>query len=341
MAKWSKLQDVDLKLLRVFVIVVESGGFSAAQYALNLSKSTLSEYIKDLEQRLGMTLCQRGPKGFKLYDAGKEVYQAARQLFGSIDTFQNAIIDINKGETGDLTIAMQDGIIHNPAARVHEALSSFSRRYPGIRIIVETMPGHQVLGRVADGLAAIGFAIPSHANDALKFDVLFEEVAGLYCGVGNPLFELPPDRPLREKDLLNYRYCNRGHLEVVAPYWGQHDNLAFRGDIGLGGESQLALILSGRNIGYLARDTAQPYVDRGLLRKLEVEGAASSSPIALVSGSQTHKSKVLGDLTDLLKVAHNIGNELATANEVLHRGTANAALAKPRVRGKGRTHTED
>src|SRR5689334_21027625 len=112
-----QIQDVDIKLLRVFTVVVEQGGFSAAQSALNLSQSSLSEYIKTLETRVGATLCQRGPKGFQLYDAGREVYLAATEMFSAVDAFRDKIVDINDGQVGELLIAVQDGILINPSSR--------------------------------------------------------------------------------------------------------------------------------------------------------------------------------------------------------------------------------
>ena len=40
-----RLQDVDLKLLRVFRAIVDAGGISGAQALLNASQSTLSTVI--------------------------------------------------------------------------------------------------------------------------------------------------------------------------------------------------------------------------------------------------------------------------------------------------------
>ncbi|MFM7786129.1 MAG: LysR family transcriptional regulator, partial [Gammaproteobacteria bacterium] len=61
-----QVTDLDLRLLRVFRTVVESGGFAAAELALNVGRSTISKQIKDLETRLGMRLCRRGRGGFAL-----------------------------------------------------------------------------------------------------------------------------------------------------------------------------------------------------------------------------------------------------------------------------------
>ncbi len=73
--------EKDLRLLKVFMTVVDSGGYTAAQAELNVGTSTISNHMSKLEERLGARLCQRGRIGFQLTDKGEFVYQAARRLF--------------------------------------------------------------------------------------------------------------------------------------------------------------------------------------------------------------------------------------------------------------------
>ena len=61
-----QVSDVDMRLLRVFGAVVRCGGISAAELELNIGRSTISRHLKDLETRLGVTLCHRGRGGFVL-----------------------------------------------------------------------------------------------------------------------------------------------------------------------------------------------------------------------------------------------------------------------------------
>jgi DNA-binding transcriptional LysR family regulator len=45
----TRLTDIDLRLLRVFTTIVESGGLAGAQVTLNLSQSTVSTQLAELE----------------------------------------------------------------------------------------------------------------------------------------------------------------------------------------------------------------------------------------------------------------------------------------------------
>ena len=74
------LDAADFRLLRVFVTVVERGGFAAAEVPLGLSLSTISGQMKALETRLGLTLCTRGRAGFRRPDAGEAADAEARHV---------------------------------------------------------------------------------------------------------------------------------------------------------------------------------------------------------------------------------------------------------------------
>ncbi len=76
--------DTDLRLLRVFRAVVACGGFAAAELELNINRSTISRHIKDLETRLGVTLCRRGRAGFALTTEGEQVYASAQKMMAAM-----------------------------------------------------------------------------------------------------------------------------------------------------------------------------------------------------------------------------------------------------------------
>ncbi len=84
----ARIADVDIRLLRVFLAVVESGGFSAAQTVLNVGIPTISLHMSELERRIGFRLCSRGSAGFQLSDRGKEVYEQTRALVATLDDRQ-------------------------------------------------------------------------------------------------------------------------------------------------------------------------------------------------------------------------------------------------------------
>ncbi|MCV6627254.1 MAG: LysR family transcriptional regulator, partial [Cellvibrionaceae bacterium] len=111
MALQRKINDVDIKLLRIFKTVAECGGFSAAETELNIARSTISTHMADLEARLNLVLCRRGRSGFALTDDGKQVYQASLQLLSALEGFRSQIGALHNQLRGELKILCSDAIL--------------------------------------------------------------------------------------------------------------------------------------------------------------------------------------------------------------------------------------
>jgi DNA-binding transcriptional LysR family regulator len=66
--------------LRIFVTVVEAGGFSAAAERLNLAWSAVPRRVRELEDRLGARLLHRTTGTLGLTDAGRIFHARAAAL---------------------------------------------------------------------------------------------------------------------------------------------------------------------------------------------------------------------------------------------------------------------
>ncbi|MFD2030778.1 LysR family transcriptional regulator [Ancylobacter dichloromethanicus] len=301
MSHISQIYDIDLKLLRCFCTIVEEQSFTAAQAALNLSQSTLSENLKSLEIRLGTRLCRRGPKGFKLFREGEAVYKAAKELFVSIEAFKQKASSIRQTAAYELSIGIQDGIVENPSARIHDAIRRFSEYYPNVRFRMEVMLGFQLTGRVADGIVHVGIGLVNEHYPQLTYEHLFDEQGFMCCGSQHRLFAVP-DENITLADIETTAYCNRGHLEYYHPERIRDRTTC--GDIGLGIQSQLALILSGRNIGYVLDHTAQPLIAAGSLRALRPDLVRIVNPVTAMIGPAAADFKLARQFVDCLIDVH-------------------------------------
>jgi DNA-binding transcriptional LysR family regulator len=71
--------QVDLNQLRVFVEVVRQGGFSGAARSLDMPRSTVSRWVRDLEKKLGVRLLQRTTRSVQLTEIGEGYYKRGLQ----------------------------------------------------------------------------------------------------------------------------------------------------------------------------------------------------------------------------------------------------------------------
>ncbi|MFK0166975.1 LysR family transcriptional regulator [Rhizobium sp. NPDC090279] len=307
MSKLKQLSDVDLRLLRVFVVIVDQGSFSGAQGQLNISQSVLSENLKSLEIRLGIRLCERGPGGFRVLPEGEQVYKSAKRLFAAVEDFKTDLADVGEGLAGDLVIALEDEIMSNPKCNLPDAIGDFLKLHGRkVRLKIEIMAGYQVLSRVAEGSAQIGISVAVDKTETrgLQSLPLFTETLRLCCAKGHPLF-LEKTPQFDADEMAGFEYSNRGHLEpenFLGPMASQQE-----GDIGLGAQAQLALVLSGRDIGFIPVHIAEAYVGSGRLRYIGTDAfGASENDVVAVTRRKNQGVKMIDLFLRQLAKAHGM-----------------------------------
>ena len=252
-----QISDIDLRLLRVFKAVADCGGMAAAELELNIAVSTISRHVKDLETRLGMTLCRRGRGGFVLTPEGAQVFAATERLLGATAAFRGQLNDIRNRMVGDLNVAMFEKTASNPNARIAAAIGRFRALAPKVVLHLHVGTIGMIERGVIDGRFDLGL-IPEHRrSETLRYDELFDETMLLYAGRGHAWFSGPDDEhdwtELRRQDLagLNYHSPN---LELT------HAKRLERAASASDQEAVATLVLSGAYVGFLPDHYAEPFV---------------------------------------------------------------------------------
>lgn len=282
-----RLDNVDLRLLRIFATIVEAGGFAGAQIALNLSQSTISTHMATLEDRLGFRLCQRGRRGFRLTEAGRAVHEQALEVFRALDSFATRTGAYSGQLAGTLRIGIVDGTIDHPYAPLQDALARFARRDHQVHVDLEIGAPQYLEQAVVDGRRDIAIGPLSRQGSGLVYRPLFQEPQALYCGRAHPLFTRPDTRigraDLAASAFVARAYMHRADLDRVGhPRPGATVHHM---------EAQTMLVLSGGYIGFLPRHYADPYVRDGRLRAIRTEefGYASTFYAAKRAGSAANR----------------------------------------------------
>ena len=258
-----QLGDMDLRLLRVFKTVVDCGGMAAAELELNIGTSTISRHVKDLETRLGLTLCRRGRAGFSLTAEGERIYAETLRLLASTDAFRSSVDEIHRRMGGQLNVAVFDKTASNPQAHIGEAIALFCERAPEVALNLHVAPINAIERGVIDGQFQVG-VIPGHrSSDSLIYDALFDETMLLYCGSHHALFEAPNEGK-GWGDLATHQFAGLGYhspnMEISQQMRLPRKATAFDQ------EAIATLILSGKFLGFLPDHYAADFVRSGSMR---------------------------------------------------------------------------
>ena len=262
-----QISDMDLRLLRVFRAVVDCGGMAAAELELNIGTSTVSRHVKDLETRLGLTLCRRGRAGFALTPEGQKIYAQTTALLAATNVFRSGVDEIHERMGGQLHVAMFDKTASNPQAHIAEAIALFTEQAPDVALNIHVATLTAIERGVLDGQYQIGI-IPGHrSSDTLEYTLLFDEVMLLYCGRAHPLFDATAAKQPKDWDGLRaHQFAGLGYhspnMEI-----SQQVRLT-RKATGFDQEAIATLILSGKFLGFLPDHYADSFVRNGQMRAI-------------------------------------------------------------------------
>jgi DNA-binding transcriptional LysR family regulator len=257
-----RLDNIDLRLLRVFVALAEAGSFSGAQIALNLSQSTLSTHIASLERTLGGAVCLRGRRGFGLTPFGEATLRAARELFADIDKFQKSVGRSSDRLQGRLSIGIVDGVISNPRLGLQTSLQRMIAAAPDVYVDLRLGTPHELERWVTEGNRDVVIGPFAQHGPGVVYVPLDQEAHALYCGQQHVLFA--KDK-ITVADIESSLFSVRGYRQLEDLYRVNHPR-ASASVIHM--EAQAMLILSGQFIGFLPRHMGDAYVRQGIMRAL-------------------------------------------------------------------------
>src|SRR5580693_9302707 len=91
--------------MEAFVVVVDTGSFSAAARRLNVGQPTVSKTVAQLEERLGVRLLVRSTRGLTATEAGQNFFEHARRAIDEADEAEVAARGVSASLSGELRIS--------------------------------------------------------------------------------------------------------------------------------------------------------------------------------------------------------------------------------------------
>jgi DNA-binding transcriptional LysR family regulator len=123
--------DFDPTLLRAFVAVKETGGFTRAAERLHLTQSAISHQIRKLEEQVGRPLLRRTTRRLTVTEDGEDFLRYAQQILDTLDAMTRRF------QPSPISGAVRFGVPDNfMGDRLPPLLSQFARGFPAVRLEV-------------------------------------------------------------------------------------------------------------------------------------------------------------------------------------------------------------
>lgn len=183
-------EGIDLRRLRYFVCLADELHFGRAAERLGIAQAPLSQQIKLLEERLGVTLFHRTTRRTQLTSAGDTLLRHARDLLEGVDR----AVAHTRATAGESSGRIMIGGTHVAMSHViPRVLAEFRKIRPAV--IAEVVPKGtaEQLRMLASGEINVAFIRPTDRAAFMQMETLTSEG---FVAV------LPKDHPLTEKPQL-------------------------------------------------------------------------------------------------------------------------------------------
>jgi LysR family transcriptional regulator, low CO2-responsive transcriptional regulator len=156
---------ISLRQLQVFEAVARLLSYTRAAEELFLSQPTISMQIKKLESDIGLPLTEQIGKKVSLTIAGTALYQASRDILGTLGRFEMQINDQKGLRTGQLRLA----VVTTANYFAPRLLGKFYQAYPDINVSLEVTNRERILERMGQNMDDLYLIGKPPASSDLEF----------------------------------------------------------------------------------------------------------------------------------------------------------------------------
>ena len=267
-------------------LVADRRSFTSAAAALSISPSAISQIIKQLEKRLGVTLLTRTTRSMNLTEAGERFLAQASPAIAQILAAMEDLGTYARQPAGLLRINLPRAVYPSYLAPV---LTTFIEKYPHITVELCFEDGQS-------DIVGSGFDAGIRLSDILAKDMIAMKLYGpvRFVTAAAPRYLDSMGRPKHPKDLLSHN-CLRSRLgDRLYDGWefehkGKEFEVQVKGSLIFNDSSLMVkAALDGSGVIYTAEDAIREELDAGRLEKVLGAFAATSAGFYLYYPKQSH-----------------------------------------------------
>jgi DNA-binding transcriptional LysR family regulator len=282
-----------------FAAIAEQRSFSKAATQLGVGRSTLSQNLRALEERLGVRLLNRTTRSVALTEAGARFLARVRPSLTELTAAVGELADYQQSPSGLLRLVVQPPVA---TFLIEPLLARFLREYPGVQLDVAVV-------KMPADIVREGFDVGIRLGEQIDRDMITMRVMGevRFLVAGSPDYLQRHPRPKTPRDLRHHD-CIRNRLPNGAIFgWdfqknGKALHVAIDGRLIVNDiELSLRAVRDGLGLAYLLHDYIAADLKAGQLLPLLEDWSPRLSGFFLYYSSRRQLSGPLKAFIAFLK----------------------------------------
>jgi LysR family transcriptional regulator for metE and metH len=254
---------LEIKHLKTVRALRNGGSLVEAAKQLHLTQSALSHQLKDVEERLGLSLFVRKTKPIRFTRAGEHILELADQVIPQLEQTSRDIKKLAGGQAGRLHMAIE---CHSCFDWLMPAINSFRDQWPEVEIDLMASFHFEPLPALARGDLDLVVTADPVPMSGIHYQPLFRYQALLAIANQDNLVN---KKYIEAEDLANQTLIHypveRKRLDIFTQFLepnGVEPSNTRQADLTL---MIVQLVASGRGVACLPNWALQPYLNAGLI----------------------------------------------------------------------------
>lgn len=197
--------DISLQRLRVFVTVVDQGGYSAAASQLGLAQPSVSYHVHALERSLGAELAIYRNREIHLTPEGEQVYRSAQTILNEGGRLGETIERMRGGQVGRIAIGASIAFEHQYFLDL--IIAPYVRKHPEVHLSLRFAHSIELVEGVSTGSIDMAYVNDWQIPPELDFEPLH---------TSDLIFLVAPDHELATQHTVTPDEINAAGL-IAAP----------------------------------------------------------------------------------------------------------------------------
>ena len=303
--------EITLRQVKYFVAVAETGKLVKAAALVNISPSSITEAVKELESITGVTLLNRHRRGVNLTFEGFRFLQHCRDILASVTAAEYDLKNSTSNLSGELTI----GVTFTIAGYFLTSLiSRFNRALPGIRTRFMEYPRPEIERLLLEGKMDLAILLISNVdNDLLHTQLLVKSPRKLWTSLNHPL---SGKEKITLHDVAEYPYIQLMVDEAGTThmkYWQMHNampQILFRTE---SVEAVRSLVASGAGVAILSDMVYRPWSLEGeRIQARELVNSIPSMDVGLIWKNEIELDACAEAFVDFCLMEYRQGQSLSS-----------------------------
>jgi DNA-binding transcriptional LysR family regulator len=197
------MRGAEFAEMSAFAAIAEQRSFAKAAAQLGLGKSTLSQNLRSLEERLGVRLLNRTTRSVSLTEAGARLLARVAPSLVELNAAVDEVANHRQSPTGLLRLVVQPPVA---TLLIEPILARFLGEYPGVQMDVSVV-------KMPADIVAEGFDAGIRLGEQIDRDMIAMRVMGerRFLVVASPDYVARHPRPKTPRDLRHHD-CIRNRL---------------------------------------------------------------------------------------------------------------------------------